>query len=226
MDELTLGLVCARSGSSGLPGKNLLHLSGEKLIERAIRIASETCDAVAVSTDYTPGVDFDAQNALHIPRPHELAGPDVSKWDVWQHAAKEWEKATRLTVACVVDVDVSRPLRTSGTVGRCVHALAKDPVVMAVARGDKHPSFDILRWGPIGLTVYGGGSFAARQQLSPVWVHAGCYGITRAALFKQGSLWDGPIEGVKADRVESYDIDDELDWHIVEALEVAYARSR
>ena len=81
MDGVTLGLVCARAGSEGLPGKNLLTLGGERLIERAIRIAFEAgCENVAVSTDYIPGVDFDLGDATWITRPDVLAGPLVSKW--------------------------------------------------------------------------------------------------------------------------------------------------
>jgi N-acylneuraminate cytidylyltransferase len=45
------GLVCARAGSEGLPGKNLLQLGGVSLIDVAIEkaMASEYIDAVVVA---------------------------------------------------------------------------------------------------------------------------------------------------------------------------------
>ena len=217
-----------------MPGKNLLTLGGERLIERAIRIAFEAgCENVAVSTDYIPGVDFDLGDATWITRPDVLAGPLVSKWEVYRWAVASWE-ALGAEASRIVDVDVTRPLRTAKTVRQVIASLRgidrgpsdTHPVVMSVAKGDKHPAFDILRWGRDGLTVHDDSQAVARQQLPPAWVHAGCYGMTRAALFARTAIWDGPVWGVEADRVESFDIDDELDWNIVQALEVAYARPR
>lgn len=228
-DGITLGLVCARSGSVGLPGKNLLRLGGEMLISRAIRIAWEAgCDAVAVSTDYVEGMDFHGSSlggiATWVERPPELAGPDVGKWEVYQHAVREWEEYTGKTALRIVDVDVTRPLRTAETVRRCLKKLGDldvprtRAVAMAVARSDKHPSFDILRRGRLSLSPYDPVDFTSRQQLTPVWLHAGCYAMTRETLFGCTSLWDGWVWSVEVPRIESFDIDDELDWQVVQAL--------
>ena len=48
-----LGLIPARGGSKGLPGKNIKPLGGVSLLERAIRVAraSRALDRLWVSTD-------------------------------------------------------------------------------------------------------------------------------------------------------------------------------
>ena len=228
---ITLGLVCARSGSEGLPHKNLLELDGERLIERAIRIAFEAgCDDVAVSTDYVPGTDYEPFVADHVDRPPELAGPDAGKWAVYEHAVTEWEKYTGKTALRIVDVDVTRPLRTADTVRRCLNMLdAVRPVAMAVVESDKHPAFDILRHNGTGLETYERSAqpIVRRQSLPPVFQHAGAYAMTREGLMGRTHLWGGPVSAVGADRIESFDIDDELDWQIVQALHaVSHARTR
>ena len=48
-----LGIIPARSGSKGIPSKNLLKIGTETLIERAVRIAkqSKLISELAFSTD-------------------------------------------------------------------------------------------------------------------------------------------------------------------------------
>ena len=226
MEGVTLGLVCARSGSVGLPGKNLRKLGSERLIERAIRIAFEAgCDDVAVSTDYWPSAEFAIGKAAWVLRPAALAGPLVSKWDVYRHAVKAWEFAGT-KASHIVDIDVSRPLRTAGTALRVIAALDHTPAAIALAKGGKHPAFDIVMADGDGCHPYDDRrAYVARQQLPPVYVHAGAYGFTRAALFGRGSIYAGPVAIVEVDRAESFDIDDELDWKIVIELDKA-ARAR
>jgi len=219
----TIGLVCARSGSVGLVNKNLLQLGcrREKLIERAIRIAlAAGCDEVVVSTDYTPGEDFDLGGARWVWRPNALTGPLVSKWKVYKHAVETWEREWEREATTIVDVDVTRPLRTVETVRRVISKLDECPAVMAVARADKHPAFDIVTDTPRGARPYDDlRDYVARQQLPAAYLHAGAYGFTREALLHRSlGLYDGPVEMVLADRVESFDIDDALDWQVVQAL--------
>ncbi len=234
MDGITLGLVCARAGSVGLPGKNLLRLGGERLIERAIRIAFEAgCDAVAVSTDYVAGMDFHADmdsylgttvlgTTVWIKRPPELAGPDAGKWEVYQHAVREWEKYTGKTALRIVDVDVTRPLRTAETVRKTLVYLTGGhfPAVMAAAPADKHPAFDIVTTAPDGYTqpYDNAKKYVVRQELPAAYFHAGAYAFTREALFSRDRLFGGPVAMLFADRIESFDIDNELDWQVVQAL--------
>jgi CMP-N-acetylneuraminic acid synthetase len=221
---MILGLVCARKGSVGLPDKNVRELKGVKLIERAIIKATDAVrDRVAVCSDYTPH-EFETMGAQWIPRPPHLAGPDVSKWDVWRDAVAIME-AEHGTADIIVDIDVTRPLCTAETVRACIAMVeAGAPAAMAVAESNKHPAFDIVFASEEhGVFPYDSDDFdegypTSRQQCGPVYQHAGCYAFTREALYSRTGIFDGPITPVIVDRIQSYDIDDELDWRIVEAL--------
>lgn len=219
----TIATVCARAGSVGLPDKNIRRLNGEPLIERAIRIAFEAgVDDVVVTTDYRPGVDFEPGNAKVVARPAGLAGPDVSKWPVIRHAVQEWEGMTGDEADRIVDVDVTRPLRTAETVRRVVDGLDTYPAIMAVSPANKHPAFDIVVDTPEdGMRPYDDDFICmARQHLPTAYFHAGAYGFLREdLLFTRRDLYDGPVGMVLVDRLESFDIDDALDWQIVEFLD-------
>lgn len=211
---MILGVVCARKGSQGLPGKNLRRLGGVPLIELAIRKAWDAgCYDVVVCTDYT-AADFDPGSAVILPRPDHLTGPLVSKWDVWRHVAERVPNA-----AVIVDVDVTRPLSTADTVRDCIQAVQYgSPAAIAVACSNKHPAFDIVNVFSGEAWPYAAGDLVARQQLAPTYQHAGCYAFLRPALLSRSGIFDGPLAAVHSPRRASFDIDDELDWQIVEAL--------
>lgn len=217
-----LAVVCARAGSS-LEHKNLRRLpDGTRMIERAIdtAYASGAVTDVVVSTDYRPNVDFDNRGAFCVRRPERLAGPSVSKWPVYRHATEAWEAYTERTAAIVVDVDVSRPLVTPDTVTACVRATGDHEVVAAVAQSDKHPAFDIMRWSSHGLEAYDNTvHYTARQQLTPVWLHAGVYAMSRGALFGRATMFGGKVWGVEVPREQAMDVDDELDWRLAQYLD-------
>ena len=53
---IALGIIPARGGSKGLPGKNLMALGGRSLIRRALDSAADS----ALLTDYVVTTDSDA----------------------------------------------------------------------------------------------------------------------------------------------------------------------
>lgn len=88
-----LGLILARGGSVGIPGKNARPFLGEPLIARAVRILSESGvpARVVVSTD-DPEIARHAREAgAEVPfvRPSELAGPDTPSRAAMAHAVRE-----------------------------------------------------------------------------------------------------------------------------------------
>ena len=73
-----LGLIPARGGSKGVPGKNIRHLGGRPLIEYTIEAArlSNVVDRLVVSTDAEEIADVARSLGADVPfmRPSELAG--------------------------------------------------------------------------------------------------------------------------------------------------------
>lgn len=215
---MILGLVCARYHSQGLPGKNVRPLLGMPLIEWAIEKAmASKCDEVVVSTDIPRSVWSMA--VQRIERPEALAGPEVSKWDVWRHALNEHPHADM-----VVDIDVTRPLTTNDDIDGCIDRLADardrgTEAVMAIARAKKHPAFDIVEDHQYGVRPYSElREYVARQQLPPVFYHGGVYAVTDEALRTRESFWSCLVKSHEIPADNAWDIDDETDWRIVETL--------
>src|SRR5262245_55729709 len=85
-----LGLIPARGGSKGVPGKNLRPLAGKSLVQRAYEcaVASGVVDRVVLSTD-DPRIAAAAREfGLEAPfiRPAEFARDESPMMDVILHA--------------------------------------------------------------------------------------------------------------------------------------------
>lgn len=85
-----LGLITARAGSKGLPGKNIRPLCGKPLIAWSIEqaLSCPYIDQVVVSTDGEDIADVARLAGAHVPflRPAELANDAAKSIDVILHA--------------------------------------------------------------------------------------------------------------------------------------------
>lgn len=90
-----LGVITARGGSKGLPGKNIKPLLGKPLIAYAIEAAkaSGVIDRLILSTDDVAIAEVAKKYGCEVPfmRPSELAQDNTPHLPVMQHAVK-WLK--------------------------------------------------------------------------------------------------------------------------------------
>jgi CMP-N,N'-diacetyllegionaminic acid synthase len=128
-----LGLVPARGGSKGIPGKNLAVVGGATLLARACACALDASlvARTVVSTDNNEIADAAASAGAEVlRRPAELAQDDTPMLDVVRHAVDE------LACEIVVLLQPTSPLRTSRHVDEAValwKAELPDSVVSVVA---------------------------------------------------------------------------------------------
>jgi N-acylneuraminate cytidylyltransferase len=231
---MIVGLVCARSGSEGLPGKNFRDMCGKPLIEWTLDVALEcpSIDYAVLVTDnreYLEAIGLDViegRRVMHLslPEPVELAGPRVAKWNVWRWAVDQLNWLPQ-QIGTVVDLDVTRPIRTPEDVEKVIKRYYAPPpdshVTMGVTQARKSPYFDLLEHDAHGaLRLSKPHQFTVRQAAMPVWEHAGVYVVNRAALesydglFSEGLIVHGSYLPAEC----GLDIDDELDWTMVEAV--------
>ena len=85
-----LGVVTARKGSKGIPGKNTRRLGGKPLIAYTIEsaLASGIFDRVILSTDDEEGMRIGRELGVEVPftRPAALCADDTPHLPVMQHA--------------------------------------------------------------------------------------------------------------------------------------------
>ena len=111
-----LAVITARSGSKGLPGKNLRLLNGRPLIGHTIDTAraSRAFDRVIVSTDdeaIAAGARF-LRAEVPFMRPAELAQDETPHLPVLQHAVQWLRENERYEPDAVMLLQPTSPLRT------------------------------------------------------------------------------------------------------------------
>ena len=110
-----LCIIGARGGSQGLPDKNIRPLLGKPLVAWSIEqaLATPEIHRTVVSTDSREIAEAARHAGAEVPfmRPDELAGPEIGKFKVWQHALDACEEIYGETYDAVVDLDCTNPLR-------------------------------------------------------------------------------------------------------------------
>lgn len=216
--------ICARGGSRGVPGKNIRPLCGKPLITYTIEqaLACPNIDGVYVSTDDPEIANIAELAGAKVPfiRPAELATSEAPKLAVIIHLVEHLE-TQGMDIDRIVDLDPTSPLRSSEDIRACIELLDDEAdLVITGYEADKNPYFNMVEAKDDGffhLVKPVDGGVAARQQAPKVYsMNASIYVWHRRSL--QQSLWDGKVRLHIMPRERSIDIDDPLDWKIVEML--------
>lgn len=216
--------ICARGGSRGVPGKNIRPLCGKPLINYTIEQAllCQDIDGVYVSTDDPKIAVIAEQAGATVPfiRPAELATSKAPKLAVITHLVEHLE-SQGMGVDRIVDLDPTSPLRSLEDIHACMDLLDdKTDLVITGYEADKNPYFNMVEAhgdGLVQLVKPLEGGVVARQQAPKVYsMNASIYVWHRRSL--KPSLWDGSVRLHEMPRERSIDIDEPLDWKIVEML--------
>jgi CMP-N-acetylneuraminic acid synthetase len=218
-----LAVVPARSGSKGIPHKNLRTLRGRSLIGWAGRTLARLpfVDRRVISTDSPEYAREGEHHGLDAPflRPAELSGDRAGAVETMQHAVREMEARDATTYDVVLIVEPTSPFRVPDDVERCARRLLEPGVDSAVTVSElptkAHPH-KVLRLDGDNLTFYesAGRAVVARQTLAPLYFRNGvCYALTRRCLMELGAIF-GPVCRAEVTRHAVANIDEEweLEW--------------
>lgn len=220
----TIASICARGGSTGLPRKNIKPLHGKPLIAHTIEqaLACPGIQRVFVSTDDEEIAEVAKYAGAEVPflRPAELASSAAAKLPVIRHLVEAIEKMG-VTVSKIVDLDPTSPLRLVSDISHCIEMLDdQTDVVITAYPAEKNPYFNMVELkadGNIGLVKSLVGGVVARQQAPVVYaMNASVYVWHRHTL--QKGLWDGRVRLHEMPRERSIDIDNAIDFRLVEML--------
>lgn len=218
---LTIATVCARGGSKGLPGKNMLDFAGQPLIARTITqaLSCPGIDGVYVSTEDKTIAEAARQAGAHVPyrRPAELATDEASKLPVIEHLVRHLE-TQGLQVATVVDLQPTTPLRDAKDIEAALALRVQAPLIVSVSEARDNPYFNLVERQPNGLVALSKGSGSIRRQVAPAVysLNGAIYVWQRAALTlaAQQGLWSVPVAPYVMPRWKSVDIDDREDFDL------------
>lgn len=189
-DRLVLAVVPARSGSRGIPDKNLRTVAGMSLIARAGEVLRQ-CSAVDRAMLSTDSAEYRREGAAHgldswFLRPSELSSAEATAADTVLHALIEAEEYYRERFEVLLIIEPTSPLREPADVDGCVSLLLASGAdsVVSVSRVDsKHHPAKLLRIdaGRLAFFAAEGAEVSARQQLrGEYYVRNGaCYALRR-----------------------------------------------
>lgn len=216
-----LAIVPARSGSKGLPGKNLRALAGRSLVARAIdaALASGVVDRVIVSTDADDIAAEGRAAGAEVPflRPADLAADEAPMLPVLTHAVNALE-ASGWLAEIVVLLQPTSPLRTPEHVRGSVEQLRETGAdsVVSVLELPRHLSPDYvmrLEEGRLVNFLAEGARVTRRQDARLAYVRDGTvYTCWRRTLIEQGNLYGRDCRPLVIPADESLTIDTPEDW--------------
>jgi len=220
--------ICARGGSKGVKNKNIRNLSGKPLIAHSLTQAraSGLFDMIAVSSDSPEILEVGRRHGadLLVERPAGLATDTAGKIGAIRHCVEEAERITGERFDIVVDLDATSPLRLVEDIRGAVNMLLSEKVsnIITAAPARRSPYFNMVELDENGVVRLSKPMEKpiVRRQDSPKCfdMNASIYVWQRAALFDYPTIFNADTRLFVMPEERSTDIDNELDFEIVELL--------
>lgn len=224
MPGIVLGLIPARGGSKGIPGKNLVALAGKPLLAYTVEaaLAARRLDRVIVSTDDSAIAEAARTLGAEVPflRPAELAADATPMLPVIEHAL-DWCAANGAPVRMVVLLQPTSPLRRARHIDDAL-ALAEnreaETVVSVVAVPHNFAPDSVMVEEDGRLKPYLDGPMVLRRQEKRRYLARNGPAIlaVRGEVIRRGALYGEPTLGYEMDAVSSLDIDEPGDLWLAE----------
>ena len=226
-----LGLVVARSGSKGVPGKNLRELAGHPLVAYAVRagVKAPSITKVVISTDDPRIAETAARYGAEAPclRPAELATDDSPVLESILHAINELQRqGESFDLVCLLQP--TTPFRDVDEIERAIRTLAADPtadsIVALAAVEDLHPRrLRRIVDGAVRQFLGGGGDQEGQQRQDhgdeTAYRRSGDFYITRVpTLTEKKSLYGDRALPLIVPAWRAINIDSESDLLMAEAM--------
>jgi phosphoglycerate dehydrogenase-like enzyme/CMP-N-acetylneuraminic acid synthetase len=226
-----LAVIQARSGSKGIPKKNIYPINGHPLMTYSIAAAikSELITEIYVSTDSEEFAQVAREYGAKAPflRPDHLSGDKVTSVDSLHWAVEEIEKIENTTYDYVVELPAVSPLRDHDDIDQALTKLIEtgaDSIISMCDTGEKHPirlkkiiDDQILDFTEEYPEPAAG---SRRQDLKPIsYIRNGAiYSMTRDCLIKEHSRHGKDSRPFTMAPERSVNIDEVMDLMIAEAM--------
>ena len=226
-----LGLIPARGGSQGVPGKNIKLLAGKPLLAYTAEaaLAARRLARVILSTDDPAIAAVGRDCGLDVPflRPAELARADTPTLPVVLHAlawAEAHDAAHTASYDAICLLQPTTPLRPAGEIDACIALLessgAESVITVLPVPHEYNPHWVYVEdaAGQLRLSTGEPEPIPRRQALPPAYHRSGSVYVTRWAVAAGGSLYGRSTRAVIGDPALSVNINTPEDWARAEAL--------
>ncbi len=221
-----IAIIPARSGSKGLKDKNIRKINGKPLIAYTIEAAlkSKCFDVVMVSTDSKKYAKIAKEYGAEVPflRSTETSQDKSSPWDAvkevlinYKNLGKEFDTFTLL--------QPTSPLRTHKDIQNAYKLMDEKKANAIASMCELECSMHLVNKLPKSLSM---DSFISeenynkrRQDIETYYHFNGAIFISKVKTFmKDMNIYKKKCYAYIMDRKNSFDIDDEFDIKIVEAI--------
>jgi len=225
-----LGIIPARGGSKGIPGKNTRLLAGKPLVQYTAEAArdAKTLHRTLLTTDDAQIAEVGRQLGLWVPflRPAELAQDDTPTLAVLLHVV-EWLTAQGEAYDAYCLLQPTAPFRTAQQIDQATTLLAAsdaDSVISAVSVPKHfHPAWQMKLQLDGALTLWNDDPLSQiitrRQALAETFVRNGAiYVMRHTTLVKKKSLYGDKCLPFIMSSEEQVNLDTLDDWQKAEQL--------
>lgn len=220
-----LAIITARSGSKGLPNKNIMSLCGKPLMSYSIEAANKSglFTEVMVSTDSEIYADIAMKAGATVPflRSEEQSGDKAGSWDTVKEVLNNYFKmGIKFDTVCLLQP--TSPLRREEDIinGYKLFCEKEAEAVTAVCEVDHSPLWCMTLGEDQCLNEFR--SKAAinvpRQNLAKYYRINGALYIRKIVYDKEIVILDHDEYAYIMDRERSIDIDTKLDFVVAEAI--------
>jgi len=223
----TIGIITARSGSKGIPDKNIKYCAGKPLIAWTIIEAKKAVvlDKVIVSTDSQKYADIAMYYGADVPflRPPELATDTSSHYDVILHALKK-VGLTTYSHCCILQP--TSPLRNFFDINNsCIKSFKNDASVVSVTPNTDYPFlFNKDKKGVLKFPFFRflKNRYLPRQKIKPKYhVNGALFVFPVKKFLMEKTIYCGKVMSIILPTERSIQIDTPFDMDIAELLLLA-----
>jgi CMP-N,N'-diacetyllegionaminic acid synthase len=223
-----LGLIPARGGSKGIPGKNIKLLGGKPLLHYTAEAALEATNLtdVILSTDDEQIAEEGRKAGIEVPfmRPASLSDDQSPTLPVIVHALQELKQLGKeYDVVCLLQL--TTPFRQKGFIDRAIRQLiaqATDSLVSVLKvphEFNPHWTFERTPEGTLRIATGERMIITRRQELPDAYYRDGSIYLTRCAvIIEQNSLYGESIGYIESNIIHHVNLDTQEDWAKAESI--------
>ncbi|MDP2696303.1 MAG: acylneuraminate cytidylyltransferase family protein [bacterium] len=226
-----LAVIGARSGSIGVPNKNIRPLCGRPLFTWIADAAkkSKHISRLIISTDSQQYADIARKHGLEAPflRPAEISHGKSTDEEYLIHAAQWFQKNENWSPDIVLRLMSTSPLCQPKHIDKCIDLLISDPSAEAARIIYEAPDHPYKMWRADGdyliptaskeFTGFDMPAFMPRQALPKCYIHGDPIAVRNDVLLNKKSMGE-KIRYHIIPQEEAADIDSEVDFLLAEIL--------
>ncbi len=223
-----LGIIPARGGSKGIPGKNIKLLGGKPLLAYTVDAvkASKYLDKCILSSEDDQIIQTGINLGLEVPfkRPEELAEDHSKSLDVVKHAIDFFEKKNvHFDAICLLQV--TSPFRAVSLIDEAIQKFRETgtdsliSVRQIPSEFNPHWVFEENKNQRLKIATGEEKIISQRQQLPKAYYRDGAIYLTNTSVIKaQNSLYGNDISFIDTTESPYVNIDEPADWQRAENI--------